>query len=85
MGVQAYIEVREGDLGNFQFGLVSGYLGGYLEQEDKERFVFTWDGQDEMDPTSGMGWIRLTDEDQIEGLIHFHLGDRSKFKARRAH
>ena len=85
MEVQAYIEIREGDLGNFQFGLVSGHLDGYWEQEEgKERFVFSWDGQDEVDPTSGMGWMRLTEKDEVEGLIHFHLGDRSKFEARRA-
>ena len=85
MEVQAYIEIRKGDLGDFQFGLIRGYLGGYWEQEEgKERFVFTWEGQDEMDPTSGMEWLRMTDEDEIEGLIHFHMGDRSEFKARRA-
>lgn len=85
MEVQAYIEVRKGDVGNFQFGLVSGHLGGYVEKEEgRAKFVFTWEGQDEMDPTSGMGWMRLEGRDEIEGLIHFHLGDRSKFKARRA-
>lgn len=85
MEVQAFIEVRKGDLGNFQFGLVSGHIDGYLEQDEgRERYVFTWDGQDEMDPASGMGWLRLTDDDEIEGLIHFRMGDRSKFRAKRA-
>ena len=31
-----------------------------------------------------MGWLRLTDRDEIEGLICFHMGDRSEFKAIRA-
>ena len=48
------------------------------------RFFFTWGGQDEMEPASGMGWLRLTDDDEIEGLIHLHMGDRSKFRAKRA-
>ena len=85
MEVQAYIEVRKGDVGHFQFGLVRGHLGGFLEKEESgEGLVFTWEGQDEMDPASGMGWLRLTDEGEIEGLICFHMGDRSEFKARRA-
>ena len=85
MEVQAFIGIRKGDLGNFQFGLVSGHLGGYLEEgEGRERFFFTWDGQDEMDPASGMGWLRFADDDEVKGLIFFHMGDRSQFKARRA-
>lgn len=85
MEVQAYIEVRADNTGNFQFGLVSGYLDGYLEQEpEEERFVFTWEGQDEMDPATGSGWMRLKGEGEIEGLIKLHLGDRSSFNARRA-
>lgn len=85
MEVQAFIEVKKGDVGNFQFGLVRGHLGGYLEKEESgERLIFTWEGQDEMDPASGMGWLRLTDKDEIEGLICFHMGDRSEFKAIRA-
>ncbi len=50
MEVQAYIEIQSNNSGNFQFGLVSGYLDGYIEQlGNKERFTFTWEGQDEMD------------------------------------
>ena len=84
MEVQAYIEIRPDNLGNFQFGLVSGYLDGYLEAESgKERFVFTWEGQDEMDPMTGSGWIKLKGKNEAVGLIKLHLGDRSGFKARR--
>lgn len=49
-----------------------------------ERFSFTWEGQDEMDEANGSGWLRLVSTDEIEGLINFHLGDRSMFKAKRA-
>jgi hypothetical protein len=85
MEVQAYIEVRPDYLGNFQFGLVSGYLDGYLEVESgKERFVFTWEGQDEMDPMTGSGWMKLQGKSKVVGLIKLHLGDRSGFSARRA-
>ena len=84
METQAYVEIRPNNLGDFQFGLVTGYLEGDLEQaEDKERFAFTWEGQDEMDEANGSGWMRLITEDEVEGLINLHLGDRSLFKARR--
>jgi hypothetical protein len=85
METQAYVEISPDNLGNFQFGLVSGYLDGYLEATDgTERFSFTWERQDEMDEANGSGWIRLVSTDEIEGLINFHLGDRSMFKAKRA-
>ena len=85
MEVQAYLEVGPNNLGDFQFGLVSGDLDGYVEQESgKERFVFTWEGQDEMDPVTGSGWVKLAGKGEVEGLIKLHLGDRSGFKARRA-
>ncbi|HLL47358.1 MAG TPA: hypothetical protein VK399_11655 [Longimicrobiaceae bacterium] len=84
MEVQAYVEVRTDNLGDFQFGLVSGGLSGYLEGEPpRQRFSFTWEGNDEMDPASGSGWLRLKGDDEVLGLIRFHLGDRSRFKARR--
>ena len=85
METQAYVEISPDNLGNFQFGLVSGYLDGYLEATDgTERFSFTWEGQNEMDEANGSGWLRLVSTDEIEGLINFHLGDRSMFKAKRA-
>lgn len=85
METQAYIEIRSDNLGNFQFGLVTGYLDGYIESLDnKERFSFTWEGQDEMDEAMGSGWLELNGQNEVEGFIKFHLGDRSSFKAKRA-
>jgi len=82
---QAFIEIRPDDSGEFQFGLVRGMMDGYLEGEPPEqRFAFTWDGSDEMDPVSGSGWMRLRDMDEAHGLIKIHLMDRSTFTARRA-
>lgn len=95
---QAFIEIRPDNLGSFQFGLVRGELDGYLETADgdppgcrrnpaqltTDRFMFTWDGFDELDEVSGSGWIRLTSRDEAIGLIKLHRGDRSKFRARRA-
>lgn len=84
MEVPAYVEVRPDNLGAFQFGLVSGGLSGNLEGEPpRQRFVFTWEGSDEMEPVSGRGWLRLRGDDEVLGLIDIHQHDRSRFKARR--
>jgi len=85
MDVQAYITVKTNNLGDFQFGLVSGGLDGYVEQVgEKERFSFTWEGCDEMDEASGSGWLGLSGDDEVEGMFDFHYGDRSTFKAKKA-
>ena len=84
MEVQAYIEINEKKLGNFQFGLVSGSLDGEVVKHDnEERFEFTWEGQDENDPAFGSGWLKLSDENNLTGMIKFHVGDSSQFQARR--
>jgi hypothetical protein len=85
MEVQAYIEINKKGLGNFQFGLVSGYLDGEVAEYDNEkRFEFTWEGQDENDPAFGSGWLRAGKENRLEGKIKLHLGDSSRFRARSA-
>jgi hypothetical protein len=85
MEVQAYIAITPENMGDFQFGLVSGSLDGYLENiNGEERFAFTWKGNDEMDAARGSGWLQLSSKDQADGLIKMHNGDRSTFKARRA-
>jgi hypothetical protein len=85
METQAYIEIKPNNQGEFQFGLVTGYLDGYLEKiGEQERFTFTWQGNDEMDEASGSGWIQLISEGEIEGLINFHHGDKSLFQAKKA-
>ena len=81
---QAFIEIQRDNRGSFQFGLVSGELDGYCEGEPpRQRFAFTWAGNDEMDPASGSGWMRLRGVDEAVGLIKIHNGDRSRFRARR--
>ncbi|WP_088242409.1 hypothetical protein [Calothrix rhizosoleniae] len=84
METQAYVEIRADNMGDFQFGLVTGSLGGYMEKiGDIERFSFTWEGNDEMDEANGSGWLQLISENEISGMINFHLGDCSTFQARK--
>jgi hypothetical protein len=85
MEVQAHIRIGVDGLGNFQFGLVSGEIDGeVIKLGNVKRFEFTWEGQDEMDPVSGSGWLKSTGQNRGEGSIKIHLGDSSAFKAVRA-
>jgi len=85
MEVRAYITIGKSRTGEFQFGLVSGEINGKIIRTDgTERFEFTWSGSDESDAASGSGWIKLKDEQTIEGVIKFHMGDSSGFLAKRA-
>ena len=82
---QAYLEIKSDGLGDFQFGLVTGQIDGEVELPgNTERFFFTWDGNDELDPVSGAGWINLRGADKIIGKIKIHLGDSSEFEGVKA-
>ena len=83
--ISIFIRIEPGGLGEFQFGLVSGQIDGeVIKDAAGERFEFTWDGYDELDPMSGGGWFRLKGANKIEGRIKIHLGDSSEFMAERA-
>lgn len=85
MEVQAYIKIDSNNRGHFQFGLVSGDIDGkVVDYADGKRFEFTWEGNDECDPASGSGWVRIKEKDLLEGEFRIHNGDNSTFLARRA-
>jgi len=82
---QAYLEIKSDGLGDFQFGLVTGQMDGEVEMSgNNERFSFTWDGNDELDPVCGSGWISLLGSNKFIGKIKIHLGDSSEFKGVKA-
>ncbi len=82
--VQAFIEFEEYKKGKFQFGLVQGIID-YREglRDGKPCIEWSWEGNDEMDPALGRGWVILED-DELHGMIFIHLGDDSEFEAKRA-
>ena len=85
MEVQAYIELDAEGFGNFQFGLIMGYLHGQINSDDSgETLEFTWEGGDEDNPASGSGWLRLKEPNILEGQINFHEGESTMFWAERA-
>jgi len=84
MEVQAYIKINSDKSGNFQFGLVSGYMDGKIvKYADENRFEFTWEGNDECDSAFGYGWVKIKGKDLLEGEFRFHNGDDSSFLAKR--
>jgi hypothetical protein len=82
MEVQAYIEIDEKGNGEFQFGLVFGSID--VKDGNGNKLEFTWEGNDECDEASGSGWLKLEDENELEGKIKMHNGDSSTILARRA-
>lgn len=84
MEVPAFIRFEKNGTGEFQFGLVRGWIDHRLDMRDgRPCLEFSWEGSDEMDPASGRGWVVLNDEGVIEGKLFFHLGDESGFTATR--
>ena len=79
--VEGFVRFDEDGSGEFHFGYVHGHLS-YQETDRNGRpaVVFTFEGNDEMDPCSGRGWA-FRKGDRIGGKIVFHRGDESKFKA----
>jgi hypothetical protein len=82
--VQAYIEFEAKGGGHFQFIYVRGTID-YDEgtREGKPAVEFSWQGNDELDEASGRGWA-VFEDDELNGVIAFHEGDRSGFEAKRA-
>ncbi len=81
MDVPGYLRFNKDNTGDFQFGLVRGFMDFQVEgAKGKERIEFTWEGSDEMDPASGRGWASIENGELI-GRIFFHFGDNSSFRA----
>ena len=74
---RGYFEFDAKDSGEFQFGYVQGQIDYRLgERNGKPAVEFTWDGNDEMDPALGRGWLVL-EGDELQGMFYTHLGDES--------
>ena len=81
--VRGYFEFDAKDSGSFQFGYVEGQIDYRLgERGSKPAIEFTWDGNDEMDPVEGRGWLIL-EGDELKGMLYFHLGDESEVVLKR--
>ena len=82
--VPGYFEFRKDGLGELQFGYVRCDIDWRSTERDSQPAVeFTFEGMDEMTPTSGRGWAVINDN-TLNGMIFFHLGDESGFTAAKA-
>jgi hypothetical protein len=76
----AHISFDAQDSGTLAFGCITVTLTCSLTTSDAD---FTFEGQDEMEPTSGQGWAELQPDGTLEGEITFQNGDESTFIARK--
>jgi hypothetical protein len=76
--LDGYVEAAEGDPSDH--GRDPKQLASDMPSD---RFMFTWEGFDELDEVSGSGYMRLTSASKATGVIKIHRGDRSTFRARR--
>lgn len=84
MEVRGHFTFRQNGTGYFQFGLVQGEMDCRIETtDDHERIDFSWEGQDELSPTSGRGWAMI-EKKELRGRIFFHQGDDSTFRAKKS-
>ncbi len=84
---RAFIRINCDKSGEFHFCYVQAEMDGRIAEDGEgEKFEFTFDGNDEMDPCQGRGWIKIKkdDADRAEGELFFHMSDSSKFTAKRS-
>ena len=79
--VPGYIKFSKGGAGDFHFGHVQCDIDWRkTERDDNPAAEFSFDGIDEMEPTSRRGWVVFKDG-TLEGQFMFHHGDESGFVA----
>jgi hypothetical protein len=82
MEVPAFLRFGDGLMGEFQFGLVRGWIDCRVSLEGEyPRVEFSWEGADELEPVTGRGWAELR-EGRLEGRIYIHRGTDSSFIAK---
>lgn len=80
----AYIQFDDEGLGDFGMIAVRGWLDcRYGEREGRPAVEFSWAGDDDGDEASGRGWAVVESDGSLRGLLFFHRGDESEFRAAR--
>ena len=81
--VAPYVRLRQEGrdvVGDYQVGLQSGQIDGRLEGPD--RVMFSFEGMDEMEETSGAGTLTLKG-DHLTFVLMYHQGDDFTFECER--
>jgi len=83
LDVPGHITLENKGRGEFQFGLVQGFVDYRIERiGEVERLEFSWEGSDDADPACGRGRATI-ESGELHGKIYFHCGDESWFKAKK--
>lgn len=78
----AFLEFRPDQQGEFRFIAVHGFMDvRFVNDGAARRAEFSWEGEDEGDPTFGRGWAIERPDGSLAGRIFFHMGDDSDFVA----
>ena len=84
MEVPAYLRIDGEGMGEFQFGLVQGWIDcRYCMRDGLPCVEFSWEGRDEGDDVLGRAWAVLEAPGKMRGRIFIHRGDDSEFMAER--
>jgi hypothetical protein len=70
-------------VGRWQITHMDEWDQEFVNAEGQCYFEWTFDGNDEMDPTQGRVWAVLKN-DELHGMIFFHQSDESGFVAKKA-
>ena len=82
--VKAFIRFDPDGMGEFHFCYVHGFIDYRLAERDGEPAAeWSWDGNDEHHLAQGRGWAVRQDDGMLEGMIFFHRGDESSFRAKK--
>lgn len=82
MEVDGYIDIWDECSGDFQFGLMKGELRYKVRKNNNEEILeFRFNAVDECDPLIGDGWMKLIENERVEGQFSFDNGDTSGFIA----
>jgi hypothetical protein len=81
---KAFIRFDADGMGQFHFGYVHGMMDCQATTRDgKPAVEWSWDGNDEHHDAMGRGWAVLEEDGTLSGVVHFHLGDKFSFRAKK--
>src|SRR5215207_10811893 len=76
-----HITFEKRQFGSFHFGAVRANIDSRIAKSPEGvRIEFSFDGDNDVDPTCGRGWAMIIGE-ELRGRLFFHMGDESSFRA----
>ena len=77
-----FIQFDAGDRGESHFGDIHSQVDYRIgERDGKPGVEWSWEGNDRDQAVFGRGWAVLQDDGSLTGMIFFHDGEKSSFRA----